>query len=280
MVAMRSGASSAPVASSSRSDHATLLAHRPTRVRGAFGRLRALLVHGFFGECAAHRKKGLPLSHSGMMFVALEYLTFSYASVSGAFPAPNNLSICGYMELLPDWVLFLYCHVAAAGIDATLWNAVAFARHEPAPVIGVARMLLSLASALCLLGFSVIPRCLWAWHQGCVLWWVNVASGAMALACLRDRKRPGFSYAPCVLWAVGVFSCNYFYYGSSMQFYVAEATGVTAYIAWCSNAHRTYERNGYGMKRILVLDGVAGAAILAAFRYNQRVNCVVTGEWR
>ena len=65
-----------------------------------------------------------------------------------------------------------------------------------------------------------------------------------------------------------------------MQFYVAEATGVTAYIAWCSNAHRTCERNGYGIKRILVLDGVAGAAILAAFRYNQRVNCVVTGEWR
>ena len=104
MVATRSFASSAPMASSSRSDHATLLAHRPTRVRGAFARLRALLVHGFFGECAAHRKKGLPLSHSGMMFVALEYLTFSCASVSGAqdtnLPSlfQSTLSVINFLE--------------------------------------------------------------------------------------------------------------------------------------------------------------------------------------
>ena len=62
-------------------------------------------------------------------------------------------------------------------------------------------------------------------------------------------------------------------------FYAAEAVTVLAYVAWCSSVQRRHERK-FTMTRVATVDAVAAGLILAAFRYNQRYNCKVTGKWR
>ena len=69
------------------------------------------LVQGAFRECISHQEEGHALTHSGTFLVFMEYILFVALSLFGGFTAPVNISICGYMELLPDWVAFLYCHV-------------------------------------------------------------------------------------------------------------------------------------------------------------------------
>ena len=89
------------------------------------------LVQGAFRECISHQEEGHALTHSGTFLVFMEYILFVALSLFGGFTAPVNISICGYMELLPDWVAFLYCHVAAAGVDSTLWHAAVKFKTEP-----------------------------------------------------------------------------------------------------------------------------------------------------
>ena len=102
-------------------------------------KLRSLLVRGPFarrppraiaclvetvGECASHRADRLPLWRSGMLLVVAEYVAFVALSLWGGTPAPKNVSICGYLELLPDSVFFLSRRVPA-GVDCTLFHALA-----------------------------------------------------------------------------------------------------------------------------------------------------------
>ena len=185
---------------------------------------------------------------------------------------------------MPNWVFFLYAHVAAAGVDCTVFAALAIFRKETAESgnkgIGVARGLLMLLCAVCLAGFSAVPRCLWDVHQNLVLCWVVATSAAMFLSLLRERSCEGYSVFPLFLWSCGTFTCITFYYESSMRFYVAEATTVVAYVLWCSNLHRVFNRKTFSVACFLCLDGLIGVTLLLLFRYNQTKVCAVTGQWR
>ena len=256
-------------------------------VRDPFARRRpkavACLIQGTVGECAGHRAERLPVWRSGMLLVVAEYFAFVLLSLWGGTRAPKNISICGYLELLPDWVAFLYMHVAAAGVDCTLFMALAVARKETAEGhawLGVIRAGVITICALCLAGFSAIPRCLWNMHQSSVLCWVCATSFAMFLGTVRDRTLEGYSVFPFLSWSVGTYFCVSFYYESSMRFYVAEATTVVAYVLWCSNGHAAYVRKKFTMLHFFIADGTLGAAVLLAFRYNQNYACEVTGKWR
>jgi len=142
-----------------------------------------------------------------MLLVVLEYFSFVAVSMFGNIPAPKNVSICGFLELVPNWVFFLYAHVAAAGVDCTVFAALAIFRKETAESgnkgIGVARGLLMLLCAVCLAGFSAVPRCLWDVHQNLVLCWVVATSAAMFLSLLRERSCEGYSVFPLFLCHVG-----------------------------------------------------------------------------
>jgi hypothetical protein len=134
-----------------------------------------------------------------MLLVVAEYVAFVALSLWGGTPAPKNVSICGYLELLPDSVFFLYAHVAAAGVDCTLFHALAVfrrERNEGNVAMGFLRALLLATCALCLAGFSVIPRCLWTAHQNAVLTWVTSTSLAMFVGFARDRSLARYSPFP------------------------------------------------------------------------------------
>ena len=271
-----------PIASMSRNEKLeSLLVREPFAQRPP--RAIACLVRGTVGECASHRAEKLPLWRSGMLLVVVEYVAFVALSLWGGTPPPKNVSICGYLELLPDCIFFLYAHVAAAGVDCTLFHALAVfrrERNEGHRALGVARALLLATCALCLAGFSAIPRCLWTAHQNTVLTWVTSTSLAMGLGFTRDRSLALYSPFPFLAWVVGTAFCLAFYYESSMRFYVAEATTVVAYVLWCSNANLIFGRATFSFARVAALDGAAALALTGAFRYNQNRVCAVTGMWR
>ena len=59
------------------------------------------ILGGFFGECIAQVTTKSPIWHFGTALVIIEYFVFVYMSIYGP-THPRNISICGYMELLPD----------------------------------------------------------------------------------------------------------------------------------------------------------------------------------
>ena len=79
-------------------------------------RIPRYILTGCWGECIA--QQGEPLFMYGTLFVIAEYALFVFLSLNGGFKSPRNVSICGYMELLPDWVAFMYCHVVG---PSTRW---------------------------------------------------------------------------------------------------------------------------------------------------------------
>ena len=235
-------------------------------------------VHGCFGECTALAVAGEPISSQGTLFVLIEYLLFVLLSLSGRFKAPKNISICGYLELLPNWVAFLYFHVAAAGIDSTVWHSVMAVKREVFMPIAMAQMLLGVGCAGTLFGFSVFPRCLWDLHQGCVLWWVYVTSASIVLMFMRDRSKINYTAVPALLWLLGTMACNLYYYESSFRFYAAESLTIIAYIAWCSSLHRFHGRKLNAL-RVGLVNGLEAAVMLYLYRYNQHQVCKTSGEW-
>jgi len=247
--------------------------------RGAsfhLARLPSYLFAGCWGECIA--QQGQPMHVYGTLVVIIEYTLFVLLSLSGAFKAPRNISICGYMELLPDWVAILYFLVAASGIDSTLWHAAIIAKKEPFMPLAVVQMVLSVLSAITLAGFSVFPRCLWTRHQTCVVWWVYFTSAAMAVMFLRDFRKPTYTIVPALCWAIGTYWCAVFYRESSMNFYTGEAISIVSYVMWCSSLQRQHGRK-FTLLNVLVYDGAAAVAMLLAFRYHQWHVCKVTGKW-
>ena len=198
------------------------------------------LLTGCWGECIA--QQGQPAFTQGTFLVIVVYACFVLLSLNGGFPAPKNISICGYMELLPDWVAFMYCWVVTSGVDSTLWHAAVVVKKEPVMPLAVLQMVLSVLCAITLTGFSIFPRCLWTRHQTCVLWWVYITSFAMGIMFLRDFRKPNYTCVPGLVWALGTYLCNYYYYESSLNFYTAEAISIVSYIIWCSSLHRQHGR--------------------------------------
>ena len=91
--------------------------HERTLIMGYhLTRIPRYILTGCWGECIA--QQGQPLYAYGTLFVIAEYALFVFLSLNGGFRAPRNISICGYMELLPDWVAFMYCHVVGS---STRW---------------------------------------------------------------------------------------------------------------------------------------------------------------
>ena len=231
-----------------------------------------------FGECTALTVAGEPIWSQGTILVLIEYFLFVLLSLSGGFMIPKNISICGYLELLPNWVAFLYFHVAAAGIDSTLWHSVMSVKKETYVPLATTQMLLGVGCAGTLFGFSVFPRCLWQLHQGCVLWWVYVTSASMALKFFRDYAKVNYTAAPVFLWLLGVVMCNLLYFESSFRFYTAESLTIIAYIAWCSSLHHFHGRK-FSTFRVFLVNGLEAGVMLSLYRYNQHKVCKTSGSW-
>ena len=231
---------------------------------------------GCCGECI--KLRGQPVFMYGTLFICFEYALFCVICVGGVYKSPPNISICGYLELLPNWVAFLYFQVASSGIDSTLWHAAITLKQEPRPFLAILQCALGLSCATTLFGFSILPRCLWDWHQECVLAWVSLTSAAMSINIARDYRNLDYTAFPAALWILGIFFCNFFYHESTLRFFFAEALSVISYILWCSSNHRQLDRE-FTIFHVLIIDGFLATIFLGLFRYHQRVACVVTGKW-
>ena len=234
------------------------------------------VLGGCFGECAP-RDAGQPHSY-GTLLVLLEYVLFVLISLSGGFSPPKNISICGYLELLPDWIAFFYFHVAACGVDSTIWHVVMTVKKEPHILLAAIQMVSGVACAGALLGFSVFPRCLWERHQSCVLLWVYATSFTMFLMFLRDSRKEKYSAIPLICWSLGAFFCNLFYYESTFRFYAAEGMTILAYITWCSSLQHLHGRK-FKMTYVFLVNGLEAALIMKFYRYNQHHVCKESGNW-
>ena len=106
---------------------------------------------------------------------------------------------------------------ATSGIDSTLWHAATIVKKESNMPLAVVQMVMSVLCALTLFGFSICPRCLWNRHQSCVLAWVYVTSFAMGIMFLRDCRKLNYTVVPVLVWALGTYLCNLFYYESSLR---------------------------------------------------------------
>jgi hypothetical protein len=231
---------------------------------------------GCLGECISHEVKSGQAY--GTLLVLLEYVIFVLISLAGGFKRPENTSVCGYLELLPNWVGLFYFHVAASGIDSTVWHAVMTVKKEPHTLFAAIQMISGVACAGALLGFSVFPRCLWSWHQSCVLLWVYATSFAMILMLFRDHRKEKYTAIPLIVWLLGAFLCNLFYYESSFRFYAAEGLTILAYIMWCSSLQHLHGRK-FKMTYVLVVNGLEAVLIMQLFRYNQHYICKESGKW-
>ena len=74
---------------------------------------------------------------------------------------------------------------------------------------------------------------------------------AMGVMFLRDCRKPNYTVVPPLVWALGTWLCNVFYFESTLRFYTAEAISIVAYIMWCSSIHLQHGRK-YTLFNVLV----------------------------
>ena len=231
---------------------------------------------GFFGECISLRDH--PVFMYGTLLVLIEYTLFAAICIGGGFKPPQNISICGYLEILPDRFAFLYFHVASSGIDSTLWHAVKVFKLEQHFLLSAVQVALNIGCAATLTGFSIFPRCLWDLHQACVLAWVCLTSAAMIVTFVRDFRKFDFSLIPSAFWTLSITFCCIFYSESTWRFFFYEALSVMSYISWCSSVHRQHSRI-FSIFHVIIIDGFLALFIFGLFRFHQQVACSVSAKW-
>ena len=231
-------------------------------------RLPRTIVNGLFGECIVNYEHDKRWWFSqGMALVTLLYLGFVLFTVAGPLYKETDVSICGYLEIVPSYYVFMFCVVAAAGADATLFNIVHIVRTEMNTVVAAVQMLLGSVCAVGLIGFTAVPRCMWTVHQAFVLSWAYAGTLAMLISLIRDCKKPHYTAVPFAWWMIGVALCAIFFDKGGWGFYNAEGLCVLSYIAWCSSLHRRFERL-WTCPHILGVCGFIAFAIMKLFQHN------------
>ena len=227
------------------------------------------IAHGIFCEFIDHAQHGRPWWHYGTGLVIASYVIFLLISLTWPLPksAEANVSVCGYLEVIPKWYVFFFDVVVAAGLDSTVWHTVTAVTNESNKLIAAFQMLLGCACSVGLAGFTVYPRCLWDYHQNFVKLWLYATSLAMMLMLLRDFRKPKFTAIPFVMWSGGVCLCVYNYFDNTWQFYVSEMITIFSYICWCSTIQRRLGRP-FSIPYVMLVCGVAAYVLMDTFESN------------
>ena len=231
-------------------------------------RLPRIFVNGIFGEVIWNHERDKRWWYvHGILLVTFLYLGFVLFTVAGPLYKDTDVSICGYLEIVPSFYAFLFCIVAAAGAESTMWNIVHVVRTEQNTFIAAVQMMLGSICAIGLIGFTAVPRCMWTVHQAFVLSWAYAGTLAMLISLIRDCKKPHYTAVPFAWWMIGVALCAIFYDKGGWGFYNAEGLSVLSYIAWCSSLHRRFERL-WTCPHILGVCGFIAFATMKLFQYN------------
>ena len=76
-----------------------------------------------------------------------------------------NISLCGYMELVPNVVGATYFVGVAGTVASCVWGTLRATRAEPNRALKAARFAAGMTPAVTLAGTFVFPRCMWNLHQ-------------------------------------------------------------------------------------------------------------------
>ena len=231
-------------------------------------RLPRIFVNGIFGEVIWNHERDKRWWYvHGILLVTFLYLGFVLFTVVGPLYKQTNVSICGYLEIVPSYYAFLFCMVAAVGAESTMWNIVHVVRTEKNTFFAAVQMMLGSICAVGLVGFTAFPRCKWDIHQTLVLSWTYAGTLAMLISLIRDYKKPHYTVVPFVCWLIGIGTCALYYHNPGWTFYNAEGLSVLSYIAWCSSMHLRFGRSFF-CPYILAVNGPLGFVVLKLLQNN------------
>ena len=113
-------------------------------------RLPRIFVNGIFGEVIWNHERDKRWWYvHGILLVTFLYLGFVLFTVVGPLYKQTNVSICGYLEIVPSYYAFLFCMVAAVGAESTMWNIVHVVRTEKNTFFAAVQMMLG---SICAVG--------------------------------------------------------------------------------------------------------------------------------
>jgi len=206
-----------------------------------------------------------------------------------------NISLCGYMELVPNIVGATYFVGVAGTVASCVWGTLRATRAEPHRALKAARFAAGMTPAVTLAGTFVFPRCMWNVHQTCVVWWAWSALFAMVFEWVADSKfvarraRRGERVVtsdvvlPQLTYAIGFAITLKFYYTNSSDFFRGEILSANSFSWWCLSKHRAGTFAGrskartYTWRELFLVDGLYAALMMCVYRFNQYRGC--GGTW-
>jgi hypothetical protein len=233
-------------------------------------------------------------AHGEVMMIALGQL-FEVAAYATTRTA--NVSLCGYVEVVPNHVALMYFMSVAGALDACAWSSAMATRGETRGWARAARALAGVVPTAALAGTFAFPRCMFGVHQRCVVWWAWSALGAMVLEwaldlkCVRSAARRSERVVtsdvalPQLTYALGFYITMKYYYTNSTEFFRGEALAATSFGWWCMSKHRagTFAHHpaarAWTWREFVLIDGILAVALLCVYRYNEYHHCATFGRF-
>ena len=206
-----------------------------------------------------------------------------------------NISLCGYMELVPNVVGATYFVGVAGTVASCVWGTLRATRAEPNRALKAARFAVGMTPAVTLAGTFVFPRCMWNLHQTCVVWWAWSALFAMIFEWVVDSKfvarraRRGERVVtsdvvlPQLTYIIGFAITLKFYFTNSTDFFRGEILSANSFSWWCLSKHRagtfagSSQARTYTWRELFLVDGLYAALMMCVYRFNQYHGC--GGVW-
>jgi len=228
----------------------------------------------------------------------LEVCWHAFALSAWATSEARSISVCGYLEIVPNALAWMYFLTIAGCVVSAFWSALASARAETRRALKLGRFVVACAPACALVGLSIYPRCMWHPHQDFVLAWANLAAFAMMFEFVVDSKffaerfRRGERVVtsdvalPQLAFIIGYLITLKFYQDNGTNFFRGEIMGSGSYGWWVLSKHRAgtfaHQPNArvYTWREMFLVDGCFAVAMMCVFRFNEYHQCSSFGQFR
>lgn len=228
----------------------------------------------------------------------LEACLHAFALCAWATSEAPNVSMCGYLEVVPNALAWMYFLPIAGCVVSAFWSALASARAETRRALRLGRFVAASAPACALVGLSTHPRCMWHPHQDFVLAWAHLVAFAMVFEFVVDSKffaarfRRGERAVtsdvalPQLAFMIGLLITTKFYRDNGTNFYRGEILGAASYGWWVLSKHRAgtfaHQPNArvYTWREVFLVDGCLAVAMMCVFRFNEYHRCSSFGQFK
>jgi len=126
-------------------------------------------------------KKNKSIWNKGELVTQLMFVVYVVSCVYSVGRNTENISACGYNQVVPWYVGCLFYCSATASNHSLMWFLVRAVRTDETITRASLRMFMGAVSAFALYGTMYFPRCFWTLHQSCVLAWTLSTSSLMLI---------------------------------------------------------------------------------------------------